>query len=161
MPTWWEQMLHIVSGRTHGHDDLPDLRDLPSRTVRVERTHYVVNDHERRSQADRLYVLRHEKTRRHPGADVAVYSKGRGVGYLPRAVSATIAPLLAAVGGAAVVNGIGATPRSIRLRVEVPTDEAWTRFAEASSSADPSPPGPLHPHREPVSHPETGRSVRA
>jgi hypothetical protein len=139
MPTWWEQMLHIVSGRTRSHDDLPDLRDLPSRTVRVERTHYVVNDRERRSQEDRLYVLRHEASRRRGGADVAVYSNGRGVGYLPRAVSAGVAPLLDAVGGAAVVNGIGSTQRSIRLRVEVPTDEAWRRFSRLHAVADQSP----------------------
>jgi hypothetical protein len=124
MPTWWEHMLHIVSGRTRAHDDLPDFRDLPSRTVRVERTHYIVNDRERRSQDDRLYVLRRESTSRRDPAEVAVFSNGRGVGYLPRAVAAVVAPALARIGGAAVVNGIGTQRGSIRLRVEVPTGDA-------------------------------------
>ncbi len=135
MPAWWEQMLHVFSGRAQRHTSLPDLRGLPSRTVTVERTHYIVNDRERRSQDDRLYVLRSRAAVRGAAADVAVFSHGRGVGFLPRDVTAHVGPLLEAVGGAAVVNGIGARRGSIRLRVEVPAHDALVEYALARSTS--------------------------
>lgn len=136
MPVWWEHLLHIVSGHSSGHDGLPDLRELDSHEVVVERTHYIVNDRERRSQADRLYVLRHQPSTRGGRAEVAVFSSGRGVGYLPAGLSATVGPLLAALGGAAVVNGVGARRGSIRLRVEVPTGEALRAFVGENAASD-------------------------
>ncbi len=135
MPTWWEHLLHIVSGHASRHADLPDLRELPSRQVAVERTPYIVNDHERRSQADRLYVLRHEQRSRSRDAAVAVYANGRGVGFLSAATSARLAPLLDTIGGAAVVNGLGAGRGSLRLRVDVPTNEALTAYMRANAES--------------------------
>ena len=129
MPTWWEHLVHIVAGREHGHDDLPDLRALTSRTVTVERTHFLVNDRERHTQDDRLYVLRHRAGTRGEQADVAVFSNGRGVGFLPRSIAAGVSPLLHAIGGAAVVNGTGARRGSLRLRVDVPTVAAFAAYA--------------------------------
>ena len=134
MPTWWEQLLHIVAGHSRSHGDLPDLRDLPSRRVVVQKTHYLVNDRERHDQADRLYVIRRQDPRR-GNAEIAVFSNGRGVGYLPRAVSDRLAPLLEEIGGAAVVNGIGAPDGSIRLRVEVPTEAALTEYVRDRPAA--------------------------
>ncbi|WP_223172729.1 hypothetical protein [Microbacterium sp. NIBRBAC000506063] len=85
MPTWWEQLLHLTVGRVGQHSELPDLRELPSTVVPVERTHYVVHDRERQKSGDRLYVLRREsRDRRHPH-DIAVYANGRGVGMCPAA----------------------------------------------------------------------------
>ena len=139
MPLWWERMLHFFFGYASEHTQLPDLRDLPSRRIAVARTPYLVDDAERRGQDDRLYVLRDE---RRPGtgrADVAVYSNGRGVGFLPETLGARVAGPLQAIGGAAIVNGAGPTASSIRLRVDVPTHEAFERFA-ASHSAQPSAP---------------------
>lgn len=133
MPTWWEQLLHIVAGHSRSHDDLPDLRELPSRRVVVQKTHYLVNDRERHDQADRLYVLRREEPRRGT-AEIAVFSNGRGVGYLSSQVSARLAPLLQRLGGAAIVNGIGASRGSIRLRVEVPTEAALTEYVRANAA---------------------------
>jgi len=126
---WWEHLLHVFSGHASRHADLPDLRGLPSRRVFVARTPYIVNDHERRGQGDRLYVLRHEDyAGSSRAADVAVYANGRGVGYLSTATSAELAPLLDAIGGAAVVNGVGAGRESIRLRVEIPTVAALAEY---------------------------------
>ncbi|RZI91515.1 MAG: hypothetical protein EOO67_10235 [Microbacterium sp.] len=136
MPTWWEHLIHVVSGRAHGHDDLPDLRGLTSRTVAVERTPYVVNDRERHSQEDRLYVLRHRAATRGERARIAVFSHGRGVGFLPRPMAAAVAPSLRAIGGAAVVNGTGARQGSLRLRVEVPTVDAFEEFAQSVHPRD-------------------------
>lgn len=131
MPTWFEHLIHAVTGRISTHDSLPDLRALPSTRVRVERTHYLVNDRERRTQDDRLYVLRREPgSRRHPG-DVAVYSNGRGVGYLSRVAAEPLVAALDDLGGAAIVNGAGSRTGSIRLWVDVPTSDALREFAAA------------------------------
>ncbi|TQK18782.1 hypothetical protein FBY40_1271 [Microbacterium sp. SLBN-154] len=131
MPTWWEHLIHVATGRSRRHVDLPDLRHLPSRRVALERTHYVVNDPERHHRRQRLYVLRHEADRRsRRPARVAVFSNGRDVGYLPSRVAATVAPHLDTLGGAAVVNGAGPATDSIRLRVDLPTDAALADFTE-------------------------------
>jgi hypothetical protein len=131
MPTWWEHFVHAVTGRPHRHLHLPDLRHLPSRRISVERTHYLVNDPERRHQRRRLYVIRHSPSRSGRRPRIAVYSNGRGVGYLPEPVAHRMSPLLATLGGAAVVNGAGAADGSIRLRVDLPTHTALTEFAAA------------------------------
>ncbi|NYF15642.1 hypothetical protein HDC37_000454 [Microbacterium sp. AK009] len=132
MPTWWEHLVHVVTGRSRRHVDLPDLRHLPSRRVALERTHYVVNDPERHHRRRRLYVLRHETDRRsRRPVRVAVISNGRDVGYLPSRVAATVAPHLDTLGGAAVVNGAGPATDSIRLRVDLPTEAALADFAES------------------------------
>jgi len=129
MPESWEHFLHLVVGRVRRHEKLPDLRHLPSRRVALERTHFVVNDPERRHLRSRLYVLRHEAARRR--STIAVFSNGRRVGYLPERIAKAMAPLLDLLGGAAVVNGAGAGGGSIRLRVDVPTHEAMAEFARS------------------------------
>ncbi len=133
MPRWWEELLHATTGRVRQHEHLPDLRDLPSRRVAVERTHFLVNDRERHDQDRRLYVLRREPSRRHGGA-IAVVSNGRGVGYVPERIARDMAPLLDALGGAAIVNGAGAAHGSIRLRVDLPTHDALRAFAASHSA---------------------------
>ena len=132
MTRWWEELLFLVTGKADRHAGLPDLRTLPSRRVALERTHYLVNDRERRHQARRLYVLRRERSgsRRHP-AGIAVYANGRVIGYLPDRIATAIAPLLDSLGGAAVVNGSGVKRGSIRLRVDVPTQEALVDFTRS------------------------------
>lgn len=128
MPTWWEELLHVFTGRTSAHSALPDLRALPTDRTEVVGTHFVVNDRERRSTEDRLYVLRHQPhTRR--DKRIGVYSHGRGVGFLPPATARRISDHLLALGGAAVVNGAGPAPGSLRLRVDVPTPTSLARFA--------------------------------
>lgn len=139
MPLWWERMLHSLFGYANEHTQLPDLRALPFRRVAVARTPYLIDDAERRGQDDRLYVLRDERRPGSVRADVAVYSNGRGVGFLPETLGARVAGPLQAIGGAAIVNGAGPTASSIRLRVDVPTHEAFERFA-ALHSAPPSAP---------------------
>ncbi|HCJ47918.1 MAG TPA: hypothetical protein DHW40_01060 [Microbacterium sp.] len=131
MPTWLEEILHSVFGRSSAHDALPDLRHLVSARVDLERTHYLVDDRERRTQGDRLYVLRRDVDSRRDDHSIAVFSNGRGVGYLSDQASREIAPLLDQLGGAAVVNGAGAARGSIRLRLDLPTRSALRVFAAA------------------------------
>lgn len=130
MPAWWEQLLHITTGRISRHDELPDLRHLPTRPVALERTHYVVNDRERGSQAPRTYVLRTESRTRRSSAGVAVTSNGRGVGHLPADEAGVMGPLLDQLGGAAVVNGAGPRPGGIRLWIDFPAPDAVGEFIQ-------------------------------
>lgn len=129
MPAWWEEVLHIVTGRVSRHDDLPDLRGLDTRRVALEKTHFLVNDRERRGDERRAYVMRHVASTRHDDAAVTVSSHGRGVGSLPPEAAASIAPLLRRIGGAAIINGAGSLPGSIRLWVDLPTSAALGEFA--------------------------------
>lgn len=136
MSIWWERMRHVVTGHISDHEHLPDLRHLPSRRIAVERTHYLVNDTERRHQAHRLYVLRREPRSPRDASSIAVYANGRNVGYLPHRIAVGVAPLLDRLGGAVTVNGVGAKHGSSRLRVDVPTVEALTGFADSDSDGD-------------------------
>ncbi|MFL0566797.1 hypothetical protein SAMN05216488_0592 [Microbacterium sp. LKL04] len=135
MPTWLEHLCHALIGRTRSHDDLPDLRDLPTSRVDVERTYYLVDDPERRTRDDRLYVLRMGRGRVPCAADIAVHSNGRVVGYLPAAASAALAAPLARLGGAAIVNGAGPRPGTTRLRVDLPSADAMRSLREPTELA--------------------------
>ncbi|MCT9818937.1 hypothetical protein N3K63_01410 [Microbacterium sp. W1N] len=125
MPIWLEQLRGILSMRAATHAALPDLRQLPSARARVEGTHFVANDPERRHRADRPYVLRRQRRR---GPAIAVFAQGRNIGYVAAARAAALAPLLDELGGAALVNGVGASPRSTRLWMDLPTDDALSRY---------------------------------
>lgn len=135
MPTWWEHLRHALTGRVSQHEDLPDVRHLPSVRVTAERTYYLVNDRERQSRAGRLYVLRREPGSWRDPASIAVYANGRSVGHLPAHVAVGLAPLLDRLGGAAIVNGAGVRHGSIRLQVDVPTSEALAQFVDAGSGS--------------------------
>lgn len=137
MPRWWEELLHITIGRVSRHDDLPDLRHLPTRPVALERTHYLVNDRERRGQERRAYVLRSEPDRRSDVAGVAVFSNGRNVGHLPAEVAGVVGPQLDLIGGAAVVNGAGTKQGSIRLWVDLPLPDDLREFVLSADSSQP------------------------
>ncbi|MCM3696362.1 hypothetical protein [Microbacterium oleivorans] len=132
MPTWLEHLCHSLIGRTRSHDDLPDLRVLSTSREDVARTYYVVDDPERRSRDDRLYVLRVGRGHGSRAHDVAVHSHGRVIGFLSKGSAAMLAEPLARLGGAAIVNGAGPRPGTTRLRVDLPTAEAMRSFASRS-----------------------------
>ncbi|MFI8632302.1 hypothetical protein ACIGEP_06890 [Microbacterium sp. NPDC077663] len=132
MPTWLEHLFHSLIGRTRSHDDLPDLRVLPTSREDVTRTYYLVDDPERRSRDDRLYVLRVGRGHGGRGRDVAVHSHGRVIGFLSTDSATTLAEPLARLGGAAIVNGAGPRPGTTRLRVDLPTADAMRSLAVRS-----------------------------
>ncbi|GAA2990671.1 hypothetical protein GCM10010460_29150 [Microbacterium terrae] len=138
MSAWWEELVHAVTGRVQRHDDLPDLRRLAARPVALERTQYLVNDRERQGRERRAYVLRREPDNSRGSVDIAVFSNGRNVGYLPTDVAGEVRPFLDRIGGAAIVNGAGMKAGSIRLWVDLPTRRALHGFvaAEAAHVAD-------------------------
>lgn len=135
MSRFWEQLLHALTGRVSAHPTLPDLRSLDSVRVAIERTHYLVNDIERRGGAGRLYVLRRDEADRRSATSIAVFANGRGVGYLPASIAHAMAPHLDELGGAAIINGAGARAGDIRLRVDVPTHDALSELVLARRSA--------------------------
>lgn len=153
MPAWWEQVVHAFTGRVRRHDDLPDLRQLPSRAVRLERTHYLVNDRERQTRRPRTYVLRTEVDASRGRGNVAVFSNGRGVGYLPEPVAAEMHPLLDHIGGAAVVNGAGVRTGSIRLWIDLPTPGSVRGLVDADTANRDT----ASEHAEPQKRSETRR----
>ncbi|MFJ6653953.1 HIRAN domain-containing protein [Microbacterium sp. NPDC091313] len=133
MMRFWEELLHAVTGRPSRHRNLPDLRHLASRRVAVDGTHYLVDDCERQHQDERLYVLRRAPRDRRSATSIAVFANGRSVGHLPPRITASVAPLLDELGGAAVVNVAGAMSGSIRLRVDVPTVDALVDYVRAEA----------------------------
>ncbi len=124
-------MRTVLSLRAHAHTALPDLRELESARARVERTHYLAHDHERSHGGDRMYVLRREPRNERDRSSVAVYARGRAVGYLSAGRAQAIAPLLDRLGGAALINGVGSESGSSRLWVELPVVEALEEFVLA------------------------------
>ncbi|MDF2048059.1 MULTISPECIES: hypothetical protein [Microbacterium] len=126
---FWEELLHAISGRASTHRQLPDLRNLPSHSVAVIGTQYLVNDVERQDVGDRLYVLRSGKLREGRARSVAVFSNGRNLGRLSPEAAQPLAAALAKLGGAAVVNGTGVRTSGIRLWVDVPDTDALNAFA--------------------------------
>lgn len=139
MPLWWEHLRTLLSLRAHEHASLPDLRGLETVRARVEGTHYLAHDRERSHNDDRMYVLRRELRNKRDMSAIAVYAKGRAVGYVAPARAATLAPLLDRIGGAAVVNGLGSESGSSRLWVDLPEEEAlrgFVRTYEADAISD-------------------------
>lgn len=132
MTRFWEHLSHVLWGRASRHEKLPDVRELPTRSVAVSGTQYLVHDRERHGPGTRLYVLRVRRDSRDRGR-IRVFSNGRLLGRLSGEVSSALAPSLEQVGGAAVVNGSGTKAGGIRLWVDVPTSRAFSEFAEARS----------------------------
>lgn len=128
-------MRHLLSMPALEHPALPDLRELASTRVRVKGTQYRVHDPERRAGGDRLYVLRREPGNRRDPSAIAVYAQGRGIGYVSTVRAERMAPLLDRLGGAALVNGVGADTDSIRLWVDLPDEDALRGFVRTFERA--------------------------
>jgi len=135
MSVWWEHVRSLLSLRAHDHAALPDLRGLDSSRARVEGTQYLAHDRERLHAGDRMYVLRREPRNRRDASAIAVYARGRGVGYVSPARASDIAPMLDRLGGAAVVNGLGSDAGSTRLWVELPAPDALDEFVREYEAA--------------------------
>ncbi len=134
MPLWWEQLRDMLSMRDASHERLPDLRGLDATRVRLTRTRYLVNDRERQHTRRRLYVLRRQRLDERDPDSIGVYARGRNVGFLPRPHADRIAPFLDRVGGAAIVDGLGALDESSRLWIDLPTAQSLDRFTSLSST---------------------------
>lgn len=135
MPVWWERLRGLALGHASEHGALPDLRELPSSRVRVKGTQFLVHDPERSRTGDRLYVLRREPRNRREASAIAVYARGRSIGYVADVRASLMAPLLDRLGGAAIVNGSGSEADSIRLWVDLPHLAELHAFVVAHEAA--------------------------
>jgi hypothetical protein len=100
---------------------LADLRTVESSRFRIVGTAAYLTDDERAVFGGTEYVLVHETDNEHDANAVAVYGRGRKVGYLSAAKAAGIAPQLDRLGaGGYTVGGAGTSEASIRLWVDIP-----------------------------------------
>ena len=107
-----------------------DLSGLDSVRMRVKGVGHSVTADERDLYGDREYLLVPEPDNPTDPSAVAVYGKGRRVGYVSTSRAATVAPLLAQIGADAYrVTGTGTTPSSSMLWVDIPRMDALRKFA--------------------------------
>lgn len=98
-----------------------DLRDLPASRFRIVGTAFWVKDRDREVYGGPEYQLVREPENKHDSNAVAVYGRGRKVGYLSTAKAAGVGPELDRLGMAAyTVSGAGSSDASSRLWVDVP-----------------------------------------
>lgn len=106
-----------------------DLRGLPSSRFRIVGTAHWVTDAERRTYGGQESELVREPNNEHDRRAVAVYGRGRKVGYLSAAKAAGLAPELDRLGKAAfIVGGDSVAAHSIRMWVDIPRLPALRAF---------------------------------
>lgn len=98
-----------------------DLRELPSSRFRIVGSEHWVRESDRAVFGGTEYALVREADNEHDESAVALYGRGRKVGYLSRAKAAGLAPELDRLGPAAfLVRGAGPSETSIRMWVDLP-----------------------------------------
>ncbi|MCY0906203.1 HIRAN domain-containing protein [Arthrobacter sp. H14-L1] len=98
-----------------------DLRELPSSRFRIVGSAYWVTDSARYKHGGNDYVLVREPKNKWDANAVAVYSKGRKVGYLAEAKAAALAPIFDELAfDAYKVGGTSPQGNSRRMWVDVP-----------------------------------------
>jgi hypothetical protein len=98
-----------------------DLRALASQRLRIVGVANYLSERDRGVFGGDEYQLVREPENPHDGNAVAVYGRGRKVGYLSAAKAASLAPHLDRLGEAAfTVGGTSVTETSTRLWVDLP-----------------------------------------
>lgn len=112
-----------------------DLGELETVRTRIKGSMYVVTDAQRATHSGSEYLLIREPKNRVDTKAVAVYGKGRRVGYVSAAKAATLAPLLDSIEGDAFrVTGAGVIEGgSSRLWVDLPKVGALRAFAKETT----------------------------
>ena len=109
-----------------------DLRELPSIRMRIKGSANWVSDTERGKFGGTEYLLVREPKNRHDQCAVAVYGKGRKVGYVSSAKAAALAPILDPLPfDAFQVSGTSVLENSIRLWVDIPKLVELRQFLKA------------------------------
>ncbi|MCC6497897.1 MAG: hypothetical protein IT193_16720 [Propionibacteriaceae bacterium] len=113
-----------------------DLSGLDSVRTRIKGSGYCVTDAGRKLYGGTEYLLIPEPDNPIDPSAVAVYGKGRRVGYLSTARAGTIAPILTRLGADGYrVTGTGTTPNSVVLWVDVPKVAGLRKFARTHSQS--------------------------
>ena len=106
-----------------------DLREVPSTRMRIKGSANWVKDSARAKFGGTEYLLVREPENEFDTSAVAVYGKGRKVGYLSSVKAAGLAPILDPLGfDAFIVGGVSVFENSIRLWVDVPVLAELRRF---------------------------------
>lgn len=124
-----------VRKRTVNPDSLRvvDLRALESVRTRIKGVGYCVEDGDRRKFGGREYLLIPDPGNAFDPKAVAVYGKGRMVGYLSASRAGMLSPILQQMDADAFkVSGTGTSSNSIMLWVDAPKVEALRKFARTS-----------------------------
>lgn len=109
-----------------------DLRELPSASFRIVGSSYWVTEAGRYRHGGNSYLLVREPDNESDVNAVAVYGKGRKVGYLSQAKASAIAPILDGLPfDAFCVGGQPPDDKSIRMWVDVPAIPKLTAFAKS------------------------------
>ena len=112
-----------------------DLRHLDSMRTRIVGSGYNVDDAEREHYSAMSYLLIPEPDNPADKRAIAVYSKGRRLGYVSAKRAAMMQPLLAKIDADAfLVAGTGITPNSIVMFLDLPRVPALREFAELRPS---------------------------
>lgn len=100
--------------------EIVDLRALPSTRIRIRGSFGSVTDAGRQKYGDGTYVLVREPKNREDSNGVAVYGKGRRVGYATAAKAAALAPILDSIRGDAYRVEGEPPDESSRMHVNLP-----------------------------------------
>ncbi|WP_182480868.1 HIRAN domain-containing protein [Clavibacter californiensis] len=113
--------------------NIMDLRHLEARRLRVVGSSYVCSDRDRQIYGGTQYLLVREPDNRADVNAVAVYGKGRQLGYASSSKAGSLGPLLDRLGADAyLVDGASVTEASIKLWVDLPTLPALRAHVAAS-----------------------------
>lgn len=116
-----------------------DLRELPSRRFRIVGSAYWVTDSGRYKHGGSDYLLVREPGNKADVSAVAVYGKGRKVGYLSQAKALALAPILDQVPYDAFrVGGAPPSDNSITMWVDIPALQKLRDFVAAGDSTEDS-----------------------
>jgi HIRAN domain len=111
-----------------------DLRSLSSVRARIKGSANWVTESGRSKFGGTEYLLVREPTNKADSSAVAIYGKGRKVGYVSAAKAAAFAPLLDSMPeDAFVVGGTSTVENSIRLWVDLPTMPALREFTASQT----------------------------
>lgn len=108
-----------------------DLRELPSSRFRIVGSAYWVTDSGRYKHGGNEYLLVREPKNKWDAHALAVYGKGRKVGYLTEARAAALAPIMDKLPFDAYrVGGAPPASNSITMWVDIPALPKFRAFAE-------------------------------
>jgi hypothetical protein len=114
--------------------NIMDLRGLEARRLRIVGSSYVCSDRDRQVYGGTQYLLVREPDNRADGNAVAVYGKGRQLGYASSSKAGALGPLLERLGADAyLVNGASMTDASIKLWVDLPSLPALRAHVAATT----------------------------
>jgi hypothetical protein len=114
-----------------------DLSKLDSVRMRVKGVAHWITFDERAKFGAQEYLLVREPKNAADASAVAVYGRGRKVGFVSASRAASMAPLLDTLGADAYrVGGSGASEHSSVLWVDVPKLDGLRRFVRDSSTPD-------------------------